>query len=408
MGPALLNQPKVTIWNRNFICIVVANLLLNIAHFSVNTLVATYATFLGAAPVIMGLLTGMFFGISFAMRPVSGPMITKIDKRKLMIMVFALGGVVNIGYALFHTIPLFVVFRFLNGVQYSFVGSLIMTLAADSLPKEKLASGMGIYGIGAAVGTAFGPTIGYALYSLGTRIGNEDLGFTFVFLFAALGFLLTMIPSIILQPDKKTKEEVASTGAWYKNIMTVHAIPTSLVMFFILIGNSINSSYVFNFAKEQGIGNMSYFYTFMACTLIISRPLSGWLSDKFGSARIIIPGMILFAASFVIVGSSKSLEMAIVGAVIAALGVGSTQPALQAMNIQTVSPLKRSVASNTIYVGMDLGLFVGPIIGSIVYEHTSYAFMFQLTSVPIVLGLICFIVILPIYKKRRQALEAQN
>lgn len=408
MDPASLNPAKVTIWNRNFICVVLANLLLCIAHFSVNTLVATYATFLGAAPVIMGLLTGMFFGISLAMRPVSGPMITKIDKRKLMIMVYVLGGIVNIGYAMFHTIPLFVVFRFLNGVQYSFVGSLIMTLAADSLPKEKMASGMGIYGIGGAVGTAFGPTIGYELYKLGTRLSNEDLGFTFVFLFAALAFTVAIIPSIILHPDKKTKEEVASTGAWYKNIMTVHAIPTTLVMFFVIVGYAIYNSYVFNFAKEQGISNMSYFYTFMACTLIVSRPLSGWLSDKFGAARIIIPGMILFAVSFIIVGSSKSLDMVLVGAVVAALGVGSTQPALQAMNMQTVSTLKRSVASNTIYVGMDLGLFIGPLLGSIVYEKTSYAFMFKVSSIPIVLALICFIIILPIYNRRRKVLEAQT
>lgn len=408
MDPASLNPAKVTIWNRNFICVVLANLLLCIAHFSVNTLVATYATFLGAAPVIMGLLTGMFFGISLAMRPVSGPMITKIDKRKLMIMVYVLGGIVNIGYAMFHTIPLFVVFRFLNGVQYSFVGSLIMTLAADSLPKEKMASGMGIYGIGGAVGTAFGPTIGYELYKLGTRLSNEDLGFTFVFLFAALAFTVAIIPSIILHPDKKTKEEVASTGAWYKNIMTVHAIPTTLVMFFVIVGYAIYNSYVFNFAKEQGISNMSYFYTFMACTLIVSRPLSGWLSDKFGAARIIIPGMILFAVSFIIVGSSKSLDLVLVGAVVAALGVGSTQPALQAMNMQTVSTLKRSVASNTIYVGMDLGLFIGPLLGSIVYEKTSYAFMFKVSSIPIVLALICFIIILPIYNRRRKVLEAQT
>ena len=50
----------------------------------------------------------------------------------------------------------------------------------------------------------------------------------------------------------------------------------------------------------------------------------------------------------------------VLGGVIAALGVGATQPSLQAMCMQTEVPLKRSVASNTIYVGMDSGLFLGP------------------------------------------------
>ncbi|MDR3277272.1 MAG: MFS transporter, partial [Oscillospiraceae bacterium] len=169
---------KTTIWNRNFICVVLANMMLCLAHFAVNPLVASYATdILGQGPRVMGLLTGMFFGVALAMRPVSGPMITKVDKRALLIAVFALGSAANIGYALFQTVPLFVTFRFLNGVQYSFVGSLIMTLAGDNLPPEKLASGMGIYGVGGAVGSALAPSIGITLVDFGTRLRDLSFGY---------------------------------------------------------------------------------------------------------------------------------------------------------------------------------------------------------------------------------------
>jgi hypothetical protein len=66
--------PEVkTIWNRDFVCILIANLMLTLGHFSVNTHVATYATFMGAAPVIMGLLTGMFFGVSLLLKPAAAP-----------------------------------------------------------------------------------------------------------------------------------------------------------------------------------------------------------------------------------------------------------------------------------------------------------------------------------------------
>ncbi len=400
MNPAQALPAKTTIWNRNFICVLAANLLHVFAHFSVNTLVATYATHLGAAPVVMGLLTGMFFAISLAMRPVSGPMITKIDKRILVIGVFALGGLVNLGYALFHSIPAFIFFRFFNGVQYSFVGSLLLTAAGDSLPREKMASGMGIYGIGGAVGTALGPSLGYGLFQLGTRAGGEALGFTYVFAFASVIFSLAVIPGFLMRPDKKTREQVAGTGAWYKNILTVHAEPTTVVMFFVIIGYAIYNSYVFNFGSERGIGNISLFYTVMACALVVSRPLSGYLSDRFGAEKIIIPGLLLFAASFLIFGMSVSIETTLAAGVVAALGVGSTQPAIQAMCMQSVTPLKRSVASNTIYVGMDLGLFVGPLLGGIVFDRADYAMVFKLTSIPVLLGLACFIVILPIHKRR--------
>ena len=398
--------PEVkTIWNKNFICAVLANLLLCLGHFSVNTHVATYATFLGAAPVIMGLVTGMFFGISLMLKPIAGPAMTKIDKRKLLIVVFIIGGISNVGYALFHDLGMFILFRVFNGIQYGFVGSLIMTISSDNVPKEKMASGMGIYGVGGAIGTAVGPSIGSWLFEFGARVKTEDYGYTLLFLFAAVVLFVAVIPCIILQPDKKTKEQVASTGAWYKNIVTVHAVPTTIIIFFVFMSYAIYNSYIFNLGEELNIENISLFYAFMACTLIISRPLSGLLSDRLGVTKVIVPGLLMFAASFIIIGFSTTIGSILVGGVLAALGIGFTQPAVQAMCMQTAVPLRRSVASNTMYIGMDSGLFVGPLLGSVVYDHSSYALTFKLSWIPAILALIAFVIILPIHKKRRAELE---
>lgn len=406
MDSVAITPTKATIWNKNFICAVLANFLFVLAHFSVNTLVATYTTFLGTTPVIMGLLTGLLLGVSLALKPISGPMITKIDKRKLLILIYALGGFVNLGYAVFHNIPMFVAFRVLHGIQYGFAGSLVMTVAADSLPDEKMASGMGMFGIGAAVGTAFGPFFGTSLLAFGTNtFNNKDLGFTLVFLFAAIALSLALIPSFILHPDVKTKSDMASMGAWYKNIISIHAIPVTIVLLFVVTGNAIYGAYVINFASEQGIANISVFFLVMAGVLFVSRPISGALTDRFGVARVVIPGLCLFALSFFLFGSSKTLGMTLISGVIAAAGVGATQPALQAMCIQSEVPLKRSVASNTFYIGMDSGLFLGPVLGSLVYEKSNFADMFKWTVVPVVIALICFIMILPMYLKRRRDLQ---
>lgn len=395
------------IWNKNFVCVVLTNLMLCMGHFAVNPLVASYTTHLGATPHVMGLLTGMFFGVSLAIRPVSGPLITKVDKRKLLIVVFALGTVANAGYAMFHSIPMFVFFRFINGVQYSFVGSLIMTLAGDNLPAEKMASGMGIYGIGGAFGQSLAPSIGNALLAFGTSRRDTDFGFTLVFAYAAIIMALAIIPSVILAPDRKSKSDNASIGAWYKNIVTARALPSTLVILFLIMGYALYSNYIVEFGKEQGIvSGISVFYLVMAGTLIISRPLSGMLTDKFGIPKVLLPGIIVFGASFLIVSSAKSLPVLLIGAAVAAIGYGATQPALQAMCIQSVQPLKRGVASNTMYVGMDLGFFLGPVIGSIIYEKTNYATMFRFSSLIILVGLICFFIILPGYKRSQAELTA--
>ncbi len=208
------NAAKVAMWNRNFTCVVIAIFLHCMAHFSVNPLVASYMVYLGQSALVMGLLTGMFFGVSLAMRPFAGPVMIKIDKRMLMIMVFSLGGTVNLGYALFHNIPAFVVCRFLTGMQYSIVGSLMLTLAGDNLPREKLASGMGVYGLGNAIGMALGPAVGIKLLSLGTNIISESAGYTMVFLSSSVIYYLALIPAFLIAPDKKTGEDIKNAGPW--------------------------------------------------------------------------------------------------------------------------------------------------------------------------------------------------
>jgi MFS family permease len=82
-----------------FTCAFIANFFLCISQFIVNPLVATYAGFLGASQVMIGVVAGLYFGVAFAARPFSGPAITKMNKKHIMIFAYTLGMIVNIGYA---------------------------------------------------------------------------------------------------------------------------------------------------------------------------------------------------------------------------------------------------------------------------------------------------------------------
>ncbi len=401
-------QKAVTIWNKNFICVVISNLMLCLAHFSINPLIASYTIFLDAGAQLTGFLAGMFFMVSFAMHPVAGPAMTKIDKRKLLIFVFAVGSIASLGYALFHNIPAFVAFRFLSGVQYSMVGALIMTLAADHLPEEKLTYGLGIYGIGGAIGTAIAPAIGIWLLNYGTRLRGEGFGFTLAFLFAAIMLAAAIIPAALLAPDRKTKQEVASAGAWYKNIFTIHALPTTILIFLVMIPFSMLNTYMVEFGKTHGIAGISVFFTVFAIVLAVSRPMSGFLTDRFGVKKVMYPAFFLFAIAMVLVGTSKSIGTIIIAAALASIGFGSSQPSLQAMSMKVEPPLRRGVASNTIYMGFDLGLFAGPFIGGFIWGEFGYSAMFVTGAVPLILATICFGIIFPAYRRRVRELEGKG
>jgi len=383
----------------------VLNTLMCFGHFASHPLVASYTKYLGTSEEITGLLAGIFYGIAFVMRPVTGPAMTKLDKRMLMILTFICGCIANIGYALFDNTTAFAIFRILHGLQFGFQGSLVMTLASDNLPLERMTTGMGLYSVGTAVATAIAPTLGTLLLSFGTGAGSEGFGFVLVFSFSALSLALAVIPAALLSPDRKTKEEVASTGAWYKNIITVRAIPAAAMLFMVQAVYSLYTVYIIEYGNSRSISNISLFFLVFASVLALSRPLSGALTDRLGVKRIFIPGISMFALSLIVVSFSDTLWMVLIGAALGAFGFGSTQPQLTTMSLQTVPSIKRGVVSNTVYMGIDLGLFLGPLLGGFVIAGYDYLTMYRIGVIPLALALAGFLATFPIYKRWRSEVQ---
>ncbi len=390
-------EKRSALLSRGFVFTVLQNLLLCLGHFAVNPYIVSYAKFLGAGITLTGFLSGMFFGVALAIRPISGPMITRLDKRILLIFVFCLGFIAQVGYALFQNLPMFVVFRFINGAQYSFVGSLIMTRVGDFLPPEKMVSGMGIYGVGGAIGMSLAPAIGTWVLEFGRSRYGELMGFRMLFLYAAVVMLIAIVPCLLSPPDRrKTPEDIAAMGKWYENIVTPKALPIATVALFSVISYSIYNAYIVEFAKERAIPNASLFFTVLALGLLISRPIMGMMTDKFGIKRIILPGFAIFSLSFLIAGFSTSLSVLLFAALLAAIGYGTTQPTTQALVVRVVPPVRRGVATNTYYIGLDLGFFLGPLIGGLVIEKTNnYGDMLKITAIPAAIALIITAGILP-------------
>lgn len=402
-----MKSNSATIWSKNYICALLANAFLAMSHNAVNTLVSSYATFLGAGAKMMGLLTGLFFGVALAMRPFAGPITTRVDKRKLMIFVYMLGSLVNVGYACFHSITAFVIFRFFNGVQYALVGSLCTTIAGDSLPAEKMASGLGVFGVGGAVATSIAPSIGIWLRSYGEQVKSLDFGYTLVFLFGALCLAASLIPCFLLNPDKKTAEDLQAAGKWYTNIASRHAVGPAVVMMFLVIAYSQYSSYMVPFGESVGIENVGVFFTVLACVLLASRPLSGTLTDRLGLGKVLLPSIVIFSISFFVVSASTKLGMTLVGAVIAAIGYGAANPATQSMCMQCETPVRRAVASNTLYIGIDLGYFLGPLIGGFIKEYAEYKQVIRFGFIPTLVAGIVLCFSLKPYYRRLEELKAK-
>ena len=398
------NTGKVTIWNRTFVCALVAQIFFVFSHQFTSPLVSSYATFLGAGATIVGMLSGLYFGIAFAMRPISGPLVTVGNKKILMVVSYTLGLIVNVLYATSGSIPLFVFARIIHGVQYSLVGSLLLTVASESLPKEKIGSGIGVFGVAGVFGTALGPSIGIVLRSWGDARFGDGGGYRVTFIAAAICCALSLIPTMLIRNQRAlTQEERKALGPWYKNIVAIPALPSAVLMFLYCMSFILFNTFLVPYAAQYGIAGIGTFFTVYAVCTLVSRPISGRLLDRHGPAVLFYPCTAMFVAGLLIVGTANSLPPILAAAAISAVGYGSLQPTIQAMAMTSVPVEKGGVASNTNYFGMDLGYFVGPTLGGLVYAATgSYHTMYRFGIVPVLCGLAVFTVYYFLRKKKQQ------
>ncbi len=374
-----------TIWNRQFTLAFLANFMLCFSQQSVNTLVSSYAAFLGAGAVLVGAVSGLYFAVAVAARPFSGPIINNCDKRKIMIYTYILGVITGVLYAVSRSIPMFVAARIMHGIEFAFVGSLNLTVASNSLPKEKLGTGIGTFGIGGAIATAVGPGMGIAVYEWATKLWGETTGYMTVFFLSAAFMLLGLVPAIMLEPSKPDRETVEALGPWYKNIAAKEAVIPAFLICFVCMASNLITVYMVPYAASKSLGNISLFFTVYAIFLLFTRPFCGKLVDKFGIGKVFFPSLLVFCAAFVMIASSRSLPLLISAAIPAALGFGTLNPAIMTLSMRCVPFERRGVASNTLYFGMDFGYFLGPTLGGTVNAYLGYSNMYFSALVPLIL-----------------------
>ncbi|MGM0890926.1 MAG: MFS transporter, partial [Bacillota bacterium] len=115
-------------------------------------------------------------------------------------------------------------------------------------------------------------------------------------------------------------------------------------------------SFISLYAKELKMVEASgYFFTVYSLVLLVIRPITGKISDKYGANFVIYPGMLLCIVGTVVLSQSNTLTIFLLSAFLISLGLGSIQPSLQALVIEAVPAERRGAATATYHMSVDLG-----------------------------------------------------
>jgi MFS family permease len=374
-------QKPTKIWNIGFASVFIANACMYLSQQMMNSLVAKYADYLGARATMVGLVTSLFAVTALIFKLISGPAIDCFNRRHILMGAMAVMSAAFFGYSISFNVPSLMFFRLLQGTGQAFTATCCLAIVADTLPPDKIGAGIGVFSMAQAASQAIGPTIALTLAGV----------FGYNATFAVGGFLMlaaAIIASQIRAPYLKTKKFKISL----ENVVAKEAIIPAIIIFFLSMTACIINSFLIIFADRQGVQHIGYYFTVYAGTLLLTRPMVGKLTDRFGLVKVLLPAMFCFAVAFVFISFSNTLVMFLIAAFISAFGYGACQPAVQTLTMKCVPGSRRGAGSSTNYIGTDLGNLAGPVIAGSFVELFGYASMWRMMLFPVFIALAMVII----------------
>ncbi|WP_337191608.1 DHA2 family efflux MFS transporter permease subunit [Nocardioides flavescens] len=120
-------------------------------------------------------------------------------------------------------------------------------------------------------------------------------------------------------------------------------------------------------------------YTLALATVI---PLSGWAADRFGTKRLYMLALLLFAAGSALCAAATSIEMLTAFRVLQGLGGGMLMPVGMTIMTRAAGPDRVGRVMAVLGVPMLLGPIFGPILGGWLIDVASWHWIF-LINIPI-------------------------
>ncbi len=363
MGDGMKDISKL--WNRYYILLMIAQLATSFSFYMVVTILVSYLVSdrVGISAAAAGVVAGLFSVTALVCRPFCGVMSDRLHKPALLKASVIMMGIGTVGYGISHTLPFLIFFRILNGAGFAISSTTLIAMVAQYIPEKRMGEGIGYFGLANVLASAAGPGLGAIL--------AEKIGVSFVFQISACTCLAELILLSVFSFDREKKEERPSKKLMFSDIIAVPVLGYTVTGSIFSLINGILSAYLVMFGEALNISAISLYFTWNALALFLVRPAAGRLADRKNAAAAVLPGIILTAASMLLLcgacyGEKSAFWIIMASAVLRGIGQGAAHPALQTSCIQKVGKERSGSAVSTFYLGGDIGQGTGPMLAGVI------------------------------------------
>ena len=360
---------KRNMYSKDIILVLAATFFYMSSPMLVTPLITGFTESIGGSAAVMGFVGGLMNLCSLFCRPFAGNLADRLSKYKVSLIGAVFMSLACIGYILAPNEAVVVTARIINGIGFACCSVCMATWMSNMLPKEKIGSGMGVYGTMNALGMAVAPAIGVSVY--------QRFGYRIAFCIA-LVFSIAIIIVIQFIKDKgnpvqtEKTENIKPAGEITVKprlqVVDVKVLPIAFIIMLFAIPYCATQSFLVTYAEVQNLPvTVSMFFPTYAIVLIVLRLTLRNLFDKLPFRVFLLSSCICELLALLLLAGMRNNSMMMLASVFLAGGYGIMSSVCQSTAMLLAGRAKRGLANSTYYIGVDLGMTLGPMIGGALY-----------------------------------------
>lgn len=386
------------LYSKDIMLVLAATFFYMASPMLVTPLITGFAESIGASAALMGLVGGLMNLVSLFCRPIAGNLADRISKYKLSFIGAVFMTAACVGYIFAPNEVVVIIARIINGFGFACCSVCMATWMSNMLPKEKIGSGMGVYGTMNALAMAVAPAIGVSAY--------QAFGYRVSFVIA-LVFSLAIIVVIQFTGDKGEPEtenadagengsdagDAAGRQRRKLELIDVKVIPIALIIMLFAIPYCATQSFLVTYAEVRGLHvSVSLFFPAYAAVLIVLRLSLRNLFDKLPFRIFLLSSALSELLAILLLTIMKNNAVMLLASCFLAGGYGIMSSVCQSTAILLAGREKRGLANSTYYIGLDLGMTLGPMIGGALYGWLDIGWFYPVLMVTMPLAGVVYIV----------------
>ncbi|AKP67930.1 MFS transporter [Companilactobacillus ginsenosidimutans] len=346
---------KFSFFSKDIICVMLATFFYQFSIQAVNPLMNGYARNLGISSTFAGIIVGVMSITSMILRPFAGNLTDRVSKYRLSLIGGILCAVGDFGYLFSANASSLLFFRIINGAGFVLCTVCLATWMAYLVPRQHLGAAMGYYGLLNALAMAIAPALAISIYQL--------LGYKFIITLAGVSAVAMVV--VIQLIDNHAKPSVKLEDQHFK-IIQRDALPVAIIFSLLSIPYFVTQADIVMYVQERHLNiTVSLFFICYSIALIIIRILLKNYFDTISFGTWFFLCIIATIGYIILLTIMQNNFEMILAAVLMAVGFGIMVSVSQSTSLLLAPLEEQGLANATYYLGSDIGMSVGPIIGGI-------------------------------------------